>query len=55
MPECPGLQETAPCTSTKQTIVIRQGYDSLATIWSGSFEEFIKADVSEETLDKESI
>jgi len=36
-----------------QTIKIRQGYNALDVVYSGSFEDFIKDDVSEEILRKE--
>ena len=33
-----------------QTVIVKKGYDSLNTVWSGSFGEFIRDDVSEEAL-----
>ena len=36
----------------KQKVTIKYGYDRLDIIWSGSFDEFLAANVSEEKLMK---
>ena len=35
-----------------QTIKIREGYDQLAEIWNGTFEQFLNIDASEEALEE---